>query len=79
MTLDELKTVSKTTRGAKITVKCKSCSAPFQARVADRKRGWGLYCSKRCKAIRQTQRTGYAGPRHDCEGPGWDAHKRELL
>lgn len=41
------------TRGAKVTVKCKCCGAPFEARVADRKRGWGLYCSKSCKAVKQ--------------------------
>lgn len=28
------------------------------ARVADRKRGWGRFCSKSCKAIKQEQRTG---------------------
>lgn len=44
-----------------VEVKCKTCKQPFMARVADRKRGWGRYCSKSCKAIKQTQRTGYAG------------------
>lgn len=38
--------------------KCKRCGDPFRARTADRKRGWGRFCSKSCKAIRQTQRTG---------------------
>jgi len=69
-------------RGKTVTVKCARCNDPFVARVADRKRGWGLYCSKSCKAIRQTQRTGYAGPNsldsdNYGEGPGWDAHKGE--
>lgn len=36
-----------------VEVKCKRCKEPFMARVADRKRGWGKYCSKSCKAIRQ--------------------------
>lgn len=49
-------------RGATVTVKCKRCGDPFVARVADRNRGWGKFCSKSCKAIKQTQRTGYAGP-----------------
>jgi len=37
-------------RGAKVEVNCKSCGTQFTARVADRKRGWGKYCSKSCKA-----------------------------
>lgn len=58
------------TRGRTVVVKCKRCKDPFVARVADRKRGWGQFCSKSCKAIRQTQRTGYAGPRCDSDGDG---------
>jgi len=62
------------------TYKCKRCGDPFTARVADRRRGWARFCSKSCKAIRQTQRTGYAGPSShsrddEAEGLGWDAHK----
>lgn len=34
-----------------VTVNCRRCNNPFQARVADRNRGWGVYCSKSCKAI----------------------------
>lgn len=68
-------------RGEKQTYKCLTCKLPFTARTADRKRGWARYCSKSCKAIKQTQRTGYSGPRGDGnidhEGPGWDAHKGE--
>jgi hypothetical protein len=37
-------------RGKMVGVKCR-CGKTFQARVADRKRGWGKYCSKRCKAL----------------------------
>lgn len=49
--------------GAKtVIVSCSRCGDPFRARVADRKRGWGKFCSKSCKTIKQTQRTGYAGP-----------------
>lgn len=44
--------------GAMVAVKCKCCGNAFEARVADRKRGWGNFCSKSCKATRQTQRTG---------------------
>lgn len=41
---------------ATVEVKCARCKAPFVARVADRNRGWGKFCSKSCKAIKQTQR-----------------------
>ena len=36
------------------TYKCKRCKEEFQAREADRRRGWARFCSKRCKAIKQT-------------------------
>lgn len=45
-------------RGATATYKCRCCGNDFDARIADRKRGWALYCSKTCKAIKQEQRTG---------------------
>lgn len=54
-------------RGETVIVKCKRYGDLFTARVADRKRGWGKFCSKSCKAINQTHRTGYAGPRDDDE------------
>lgn len=45
--------------GAKtVVVNCQRCKQPFTARVADRKRGWGKFCSKSCKARIQTDRTG---------------------
>lgn len=37
--------------------KCR-CGDNFMARKADVKRGWGKFCSKSCKAIRQEQLTG---------------------
>jgi hypothetical protein len=37
---------------------CAWCKKPFQARAADRKRGWGKFCSKSCKAMKQEKRTG---------------------
>lgn len=65
---------------ATVTVNCQRCQQPFTARVADRKRGWGLFCSKSCKAIRQTQQTGRRGPSRDRDEDfgdevGWDGHK----
>lgn len=49
-------------RGEKKEYKCQCCKEPFQARTADRKRGWARFCSKRCKAIRQTQQRGHFIP-----------------
>lgn len=40
------------------TQKCKCCKQSFEARTADVKRGWGIYCSKRCKAIVQEKKNG---------------------
>ena len=53
---------------ATVIVKCKRCKAPFEARTADMNRGWGLYCSKACKAKKQTSLTGIAGPDYRAEG-----------
>ena len=39
-------------------VNCRECKQPFTARAADIKRGWGKFCSKRCKAINQERHTG---------------------
>lgn len=43
-----------------VTVTChwKGCGKHFQARQADINRGWGKFCSKRCKAMEQECRTG---------------------
>lgn len=45
---------------ATVQVTCanKRCKVTFTARVADRKRGWGKFCSKSCKAVEQEKRTG---------------------
>lgn len=51
-------TTNRPTAGAKAVYTCLCCRLPFEARIADRKRGWGRYCSKRCKAIKQEVRTG---------------------
>jgi hypothetical protein len=40
-----------------VTRICRWCKDPFQARVVDVKRGWGLFCCKRCKALSQSSRT----------------------
>ena len=37
--------------------KCR-CGVTFKARAADIRRGWGKFCSKRCKAVEQERRTG---------------------
>jgi hypothetical protein len=50
-----------TFRVATVEVRCKRCKKPFLARLADRARGWGKFCSKSCKAIKQEARTGQFG------------------
>lgn len=72
-------------RGKKIECRCEGCGQPFTARVADRARGWGRYCSKRCKAIEQEKRTGqYArmvqvrdevALADSMDALAWDSHK----
>jgi endogenous inhibitor of DNA gyrase (YacG/DUF329 family) len=64
---------------ATVEVKCQRCGQQFKARVADRARGWGKFCSKSCKAIKQTQRfrsgaASKAWKRHD--GVSEMAHKK---
>ena len=44
------------------TYKCKCCGATFSARTADRKRGWARFCSKSCKATKQTSTLGKPRP-----------------
>lgn len=58
-------------RGAMVEVACEnpSCDATFTARVADRKRGWGRFCSKACSKSK-------LGPLEDVPAPmasqaGW--------
>ena len=58
-------------RGKKVEVKCEQCKTPFMARVADRKRGWGRFCSKSCKAVKQERRTGQYRNYLNRSG-GWD-------
>lgn len=43
---------------ATATYECKCCKKPFVARVADRQRGWALFCSKACKALNQSYGSG---------------------
>ena len=49
-------------RGKTVEVKCERCREKFFVRVADRKRGWGKFCSKSCKAIKQTYGKHAFGP-----------------
>lgn len=54
------------------TYKCKGCGNSFTARTADRKRGWARYCSKSCKAVVQTAKTGRGrGGRLFLPNGGW--------
>lgn len=66
---------------------CECCKRTFTARTADVARGWARFCSKRCKAIKQEQRTGFHADYLDRKQArdfshamseaeqGWDAHK----
>lgn len=66
------------TRGAMVTCKCKNCGGSFEARVADRKRGWARFCSKSCKAIKQEKRTGQYRARQEREPDTRDDHDKYL-
>jgi hypothetical protein len=70
------------------TYTCQSCGGEFDAREADRKRGWARFCSKSCKAVKQGPRTGnlrswnllgenetYNADMDGAEDAGWDSHK----
>jgi hypothetical protein len=41
-----------------------SCRMKFQAREADRRRGWARFCSKSCKAKKQTRDRSHRMPTH---------------
>jgi hypothetical protein len=57
------------------TVTCKWCKNNFQARTADVKRGWGIFCSKQCKAMEQEKRTGqYANLSNRSDSYYFDEH-----
>lgn len=47
-----------------ITKPCEWCKKPHTVRVADVKRGWGRFCSKSCKAMKQEKRTGQNAAYH---------------
>lgn len=74
-----------------VTRICETCKGEFKARPADVNRGWARFCSKRCKAIQQEQRTrqnaSYHASKQQLEEErmhheacianeaGWDGHK----
>lgn len=43
---------------SKVTKLCSWCKKPHVVRQADLNRGWGKFCSKKCKAMEQEKRTG---------------------
>lgn len=45
-----------------MTKNCANCGCSFRTRVSDHLRGWGVFCSKSCKAKNQTRNTGISGP-----------------
>lgn len=42
------------TGAAMVDCDCDYCGAHMSKRVADRERGWGRFCDKRCKALHQS-------------------------
>lgn len=48
-------TTPQKTRGRKVEKSCKECGEKHTVRVADLNRGWGLFCSKSCKATYQVK------------------------
>lgn len=47
---DKAKWEKSNTSASKVFCKCKNCGGGFEAKKADRKRGWARFCSKSCKA-----------------------------
>jgi len=54
---------SGTVRGSTSIYKCRCCGNSFEARTADRARGWALYCTKSCKATAQSRERNGLSPR----------------
>ena len=63
--------MTKTQRGVTGTYECLCCKDEFTARKADRARGWARYCSKRCKAIKQEQRSGQFAALEEHDQRSW--------
>ncbi len=72
-----------------VTKPCEWCKKPHEVRAVDLRRGWGRFCSKSCKAMKQEKRTGQNAAYHDRQDGGgrgrefvyvggfgpWDDHK----
>jgi len=57
------------------TYTCLHCGIPFEARVADRNRGWARFHNKGCKASYQEARTGqFAAYTAKVQESGSNAH-----
>lgn len=54
--------------------KCEWCKVPMLVRAADVKRGWGRFCSKSCKAMKQEKRTGQHQA-YQARQDNWDGHR----
>lgn len=60
---------------------CRWCKTKFPARTADVNRGWGLFCSKPCKAKEQEKRTGQNRAHHAHAAPiglSYDEHEAAM-
>jgi endogenous inhibitor of DNA gyrase (YacG/DUF329 family) len=54
-----------------VDINCGNCGKAKKVRQADLNRGWGKFCSKRCKAVAQAKRIGV--PEHVQEERARDA------
>lgn len=50
-------------RGKMVKVECECCGLLFEARDADRKRGWAKFCGKACKAKAEAEAARAASPK----------------
>jgi 5-methylcytosine-specific restriction endonuclease McrA len=65
---------SPTWKGGKVTKNCLSCDKKFQTKPDQIKRGWGKFCSNRCKNQWQKESGMYLG----CNNPSWKGGRTPL-
>ena len=47
-------------RGAMVEISCEACGRQKTVRLADRKRGWGRFCSKACSGRKRNDSLMYS-------------------
>lgn len=56
LTKKRIKKVQSVNKSKTVVINCENCGRPKTVRLADRKRGWGRFCDKSCKAHKQAER-----------------------